>query len=354
MKNKRMYKIVPAMLALAIVVSMFSFIGCSAPVVEQFSEESLKVETFEDSVITLASGETVAEGGVLKQLVTASVDVSESYVEQVQFLWSVSWADPAVTLKLSDYIKIESFGPNNNTCRIICSAPFVDDVFVICRIRGTELEAVCRVSYQGIPTAIAFEQGDITSVNLWYKDFLQNIHEPEVWHLFEGQTYNIPIDLQNIFGSNAGYGYEPDFSITVTYVDSFKLHLKKIDEQGNIVEENETHWLRPVFDMGKIILGDSDTYSLKTTLAKLSIEGQSLKIEPLCAVENVSMYGASRPHQFTAKFNGHGSLVQGMNIPTYYFTVTVTENKSGVSQDLHFTIVSPFSNFAIDNATVIF
>ena len=278
--------------------------------------------------------------GKLSLFVTASAEsVNENYVEKTltatvlpenapdkSLDWSVEWYlnnQGENSGNVTDYVTVTPTSDGSNVASVKCYRAFPGSTIVVtCTTRVGNFSARCIVTYLGTPSTFNIVQEGGT------KEYDED-WGVEIINLPIGQTYNFDLSLNNIFGV-----VTDDYarSWEVTNVGVGRLYLK--------VEQNINGVIQPV-----------ETWDYEADKAEFCctarVEDGTLKINSIKSFEAMSFYRTSGRAgvQFTfIDYNGA--------IP--YYSITVTEKNSGLSQTINVRPEAVITDVSLDKGNLVF
>lgn len=309
--------------------NQMSEIDFNADTNESLTADMVEIEFVDGAVekgILLSSGEAVAASdGTWSKTLTATVLPEDSNNKLVD--WSIQWQytnqDFENRYSVLDFVTLTNDGKGSNVATITVHQAFEGHpVLVKVTTRDGGLTATCIVKYVGIPTAM-----NIDTSMLNEGDILAN------------SNATLPIVLTNDFGTstNEYVNNYARFSVSVVANGSFKVSRMF----ANMVTSSTTE--------ANINLADVSDISNLTAV----VENGFLKIY---ATGSVTSYYINN-----SVADGGTGLGGTTDITTYlsgvencYWTITVTDNYSGVSKTINVGIYSNNTSVTMSSSELVF
>jgi hypothetical protein len=281
-------------------------------------------EVVTSSYIRLLAGAeatTASDVGIAKTL-TAIVEPANAPNKQVD--WDLYWAEDADLgdQPIGDYLTLTPASDGATTATLRCIQSFrgsVAYVKVTTRVGG--YEAICRVSFIGVPETLSLDTTGLTACT-GYDSFMYEI-------AINGAT--LAINLDNVFHDVGNDAYN---DITITLEGLGKIYVQNWNSvQGWTDSESEV-----------------TLESLKSEFVTVSLSGHNLVISPIKTVENYyeSYQSYNTGAAYTNKFKGYVSGSTGAPQVTPHFKVSVRYGMSNtVVYILNFKIVSTVTGVSL-------
>ena len=255
------------------------------------------------SPVTVA---TTANTTVLKQTLTATVIPVTAANKQVD--WSIAWADSKNTRNVTDYVTVTPKTDGSTVATVACFKPFDGNIVITVTTRDSAFFTQCIVSYVGKPTDVVFT-GNLTATSGLYRV------APE-------GSYTFNVSLTNPIGT-VGEQFD-DIEVSVGAVGSVILGYREYYTMS---------------DTEKWYEASNVTVELKTLTDKFISATYSngvLTVNTLGAIEDyyesMQRLDGGRTRAYKNQFRSY--------VNDCYFTVTITEKTSGLSETIKFRIDS--------------
>ena len=253
------------------------------------------------SPVTVA---TTANTTVLKQTLTATVIPVTAANKQVD--WSIAWADSKNTRNVTDYVTVTPKTDGSTVATVACFKPFDGNIVITVTTRDSAFRTQCIVSYVGKPTDVVFT-GNLTATSGLYRV------APE-------GSYTFNVSLTNPIGT-VGEQFD-DIEVSVGAVGSVILGYREYYTMS---------------DTEKWYEASNVTVELKTLTDKFISATYSngvLTVNTLGAIEDyyesMQRLDGGRTRAYKNQFRSY--------VNDCYFTVTITEKTSGLSETIKFRI----------------
>ena len=214
--------------------------------------------------------------------------------------WAVAWADSSNSASVTDYVTVTPTSNGSTTATVTCYQAFKGNIIVTVTTRESGYTADCIVTFVGVPTEIKVTS-DLTE-------------QTDGYHLGIGSAYTFNVALDNPFNS-VGADYQ-NVTATLNGVGSVILSYKEY-----YISSGTENW----FDT-------SDTEvtlaSLKNKFITINYANGILTVNTLKSIESyyesVDTMDGGRTKAYENIFRSY--------VTDCYFTVKLTETKSGLSQ----------------------
>ena len=255
---------------------------------------------FTDEAPVIRKLESPLRGAVTTVSKTITATVLPATAANTQVDWSVTWGG-SQSGTVTDYITVTSASDGSTTATVTCQSPFSGEIVIVCTTREGGYIATCTVTFAGHPTDMSF------SSNATLSD--------DAYHLGIGVTYDFSIALDNPFHSVGSQFH--DFSVTVTGVGQIEVGDMDQSRSGSRM------WYQTSFH-------DISLDSIKDNFIYATCSNGTLFIQTKQAIESYyrssQIIDSGRTITYSDKFHAFSG--------DCYFNVTVTENRSGISQTI--------------------
>ena len=324
---KHTKKIIALLLAAVTVFSMLALVGCTPEDTETTETEAvasvaentvskLQLQPVNTQFVTLSATPMLlsAKSGTLQQTLTATVIPATAANKSVD--WSVAWADSSNTKNVTEYVTVTPKSDGSTTATVTCYKAFEGNIVITVTTRDSGFKAQCIATYIGKPTDIVFTSS-LTAASDGY-------------HVAPGGSYNFNVSLTNPFGS-VGSQFD-DIEVTVSAVGSVVLGYYEY-----YTASGSTKW----YDSSDTTVALS---TIQDKLISATYSNGVLTVNALKAIEDyygsMTRQDGGRTRAYTNAFRSYAS--------DCYFTVTVTEKTSGLSE----TIKIRFDNTAVASVSL--
>ncbi|MDD3831654.1 MAG: hypothetical protein PHW00_03235 [Clostridia bacterium] len=240
-----------------------------------------------------------SESGSVSKTITATVLPTTATNKAVD--WSVEWGDSSNTATVTDYVTVTPDSDGSTNATITCYQAFSGNILVSVTTRENGYSASCIITFVGIPTEMTISGSVIP-------------YSTNTYDLGIGNSYTFNVALSNPFNSvSSTYN---NYTCTLAGVGSINVgYMEHFNSSGNDV------W----YDTSNAVL---TLDSIKNSFIAVGYENGTLTIATVKSIE--SYYASSkridsgRTVAYTDKFRSY--------VDDCYFTVTITEITSGISQ----------------------
>ena len=310
----------------AIVLVVAATVGClvySLALNKQITE-AMSFEYFNTENVQIAE---LASTSYTKTL-TATVLPSDAQDKSVD--WSYAWEDSSITDDVTTYLSVVPSEDGSTTATVTCLKGFLNRKIIITvttRVGG--FSATCVVKYLGVPETLTIDKSA-------YSTAYDSTVSKDLTQIYSNSTYDIPLVLSNAMNSvGSGYG---SYKITLTAPGTILVNNKVVtnstgavtnntEEYTFSIQENSDGSLYPTVQIGSSFL----------TPIEVSIVNGKLHVVTKDAMLAYSTYSGNPAGSSTR-------TVTGMkNGQTAYYSVTVTETNTNLSQTINFKILSKVS-----------
>ena len=337
-KNQRLKKLVKMMGACFLIgaVSLSSLVGC-APTNQGMLEDvnpSMAEDVLTPGFDVIASNTAElklfsSEANVVKgervyfveKTITATVYPLDAQSKYKEVKWSLDWVDETDEDDVSNYVVIEQSATDSKVLTLRCYQAFLNrDMVLTCETVYGSFTATARVSYYGAPTSFSLS-------GLPDKSFVGNL---EYYELFNGEKVAASPILKNEFDC-VNPEFAPEYSVNV---QAF----------GSVILTNGSE----VSFLAKQVEGDANRYNVSLpfgtgaySVATVLLSKTGLSVDGIKSVEALNagdfVFDSFKPGE-----------------PFCYFTVTITENVTGISNSYSFRVVSKPSSVSLDLSEIVF
>lgn len=313
---------------------------------ENLSAEPIAITTISESGIMvlekpmyLGAGDGGSGDSAFAKTLTATVLPVDAPDKSVD--WSVAWAPDAsrASQQVSQYITVTPNSDGSNIAVVRCLKSFEGDhihVTVTTRVGG--FSATCQVEYIGVPQTLAIDTTGKTVVtdSAWGKSML----EVEC-----GSTASLNLNLDNeLHAVGASYG---NYTFSVVAHGSIDIdihaHNNSSGEDTYSVSQIELRVGENMTSDGKYQL-----YLENLLIAQVSVENGKLVIKADTAMSSFAFMGGNRGGWAQRTFKQY---TDGKNP---YFTITVTENTTGLSKSIDVKTKATVTSVNMSAATMSF
>lgn len=347
-----MKKVLSIILATVIVLGAACMVGCAigesgstngGTPNNNASVQSVRMAMGSPMTLTASNGAQYVEKNLTATVRPSTAD------QRVDF--SVAWGDGAALASepVTDYVTVTQTTDGSTSAKVRCYKNFGEDTIVItCRTRDGGFSDTCNVKFIGFCSDITL---DASGAGITKKS---GETRGEYYELMTGTTYNIPIELGNIFG----YVGTSDLSVA----------LGGSKDSIGFVNNLETSYFSR-----KGVIETVDISDCVSQFLTASIEGNVLKIttsdkyifsgdkfnKPDSSLVSIH-YESNLNASFQWKEQGIVKTAEELNAANAkasaaaYFTVTVTDNITGTAQTIKVWVESSVTDVILDNSTLQF
>lgn len=263
---------------------------------------------------TVRPAPDLVEEGVVSKTLTATVYPATA--ENTLVDWSVAWGDSSNTATVTDYVTVTPSSAGSKTATVTCKKAFTGNIIVTVTTRENGYSASCIVTYLGIPTDVTLS-GTLTESS-------------GTFNMGIGQTYTFDVGLTNPFNS-VGSQFN-SISVSVNGVGSVILgYMEKNNSSGN---EN---W----YD------SSDETVTLESLKANFITVSYANKKLTVTTIKSIESYYESTSRLDSGRTTAYNNKFRSF-VDDCYFTVTVKENTSGLSE----TFKIRFDNTVVTGVSV--
>lgn len=327
---KHTKKLIALLLAVVTVFSMLALVGCTPEDTETTETEAVNVaaneatktglslEPVNSQFITLSATpmmlSTKSGTNTLQQTLTATVLPATAANKAVD--WSVAWADSSNTKSVTEYVTVTPKSDGSTTATVTCYKAFEGNIVITVTTRDSGFKAQCIATYVGKPTDIVFTSSVTPAA--------------DGYHIAPGGSYTFNVSLTNPFGS-VGSQFD-DIEVTVSAVGSVVLGYYEY-----YVSSGTTKW----YD------SSDTTVALSTIQDKLISASYTDGVLTVNALKAIEDYYGSMQRLDSGRTRGYSNAFRSY-ASDCYFTVTITEKTSGLSE----TIKIRFDNTAVASVSL--
>lgn len=312
---------------------------------ETLSAEPIAITTISESGIMvlekpmyLGSGSGSSDSAFAKTL-TATVYPVDAPDKSVD--WTAAWAPDAsrASQQVSQYITVTPTSDGSNTAVVRCLKSFEGDyIYVTVTTRVGGFSATCQVEYVGVPQTLAIDTTgkSVVTDSAWGKSML----EVEC-----GSTASLDLKLDNeLHAVGSSYG---NYTFSVVAHGSIDIdihaHNNSSGEDTYSVSQIELRVGENMTSDGKYQL-----YLENLLIAQVSVADGKLIVEADTAMSSFAFMGGNRGGWAQRTFKQY---TDGKNP---YFTITVTENTTGLSKSIDVKTKATVTSVNMSAATMSF
>ena len=343
---KRTISIISILTILVIVscATALCFVGCQTANQNKQSSVSgdmLSIQqTTEMATVSLEVSAPVyfsgGDGGSPYTEQTVKAIISPDTVQDQHVTWSLAWASGASLSShpVENYIVLEQDG--STTCTLKCYQAFRgSNIILTCTTRQNNKTCTATITYNGVPSTIAL--GDASGAGSY------NLGSMTVPSLYVGSTYNVPINLGNIF-NDVGSDYN-NYTVTVSGVGSVVLGKYVVSARGAGWNSADDHTVEVSTFASQMVSCTTTGATLKITVNK-SIYGycESTTTSHPEGLGETTTYN-NKVHSVNTDSNG--------NKP--YIVITVKQNTSNITTTYKCFLEEAVTSVSIQgSSTIIF
>lgn len=283
--------------------------------------KKLDVETLSTSALSLTDSDDKTV--LVAYELTATIYPEDATNQEVDY--SIAWEDATTYGEndVTDYVDVIQDSDGSLTATVVCYAAFGDDTIkVTVTTRENQLTASCMVYFVGKAETI-----EITSDDLLVSE---TDERGEYFALEKSSSYSFDISLDNVFGVVGSY----DLSAEVSASGSFYMDMMYYSSTGLVSGGTQSVDLSDHIDDFITSASVSDTTLTITTGSNI-----------------LSTYAS---YYFTE--TGDDGLIYYYYVAdtadSCYFTVTVTDSVSGLSEGINLWIVATASSISLSAASI--
>lgn len=285
-----------------------------------------------------------ADGATVSKTLTATVLPEDAPDKSVD--WSVMWVVPiSEDAVVTDYVTVTPQSDGSNVATVTCHQEFEGGVIhVVCTTRVGGFEAICRVSYDGVPEVL----------RMMYEGENTTMEELEV---LAGQSYSVELQLSNTLGAvGSKYG---DYEI-VSFRMQGRFNARKEYIVNGTVQKSEDFVINledPSFTLygdGGIGTGATVTIS-PSEFASVTLEGNTIQIQAHYNEQSYS-YPSVYPRTGTrVRFVGEYYDPRGGGVPEdCRLVLSVREKVSGLTAMMYIDVISTVTSVSVDSSEITF
>ncbi len=293
---------------------------------------------------TLAAAQ--ANGQTVDVQIKASVSPWDAANQQVDY--SVAWgaAPTHGTEAVTDYVTVTQDSDGSLTATISCKKAFGSDkIIVTVTTRNGGYTAKCTVSFVGVASTISITNGSLNPIS--------DTNRGSYYELGTNKTYNFTVNLGNIFNTIGSK------NLTVTLGGNGSLYFGKEFVDGNSGMGNFT-------DMSQKSMADMvNNFITSATISgnTLTIKTGTKVIESYYSSAENDEYGLGTYYYNRYVFEDEYGFTSGTDfekngkantaaLPSCYFTITVKDTVSGLSETIRVWIVTSVKSVSLNKTTV--
>lgn len=347
---------------LLVVLTIFAAIFAAIYFVKQDShiaDNTLNVETENgfDNTKTYAMPKTMAftakslaaaqaNGQTVDVKIKASVSPWDAANQAVDY--SIAWGVAPTHGKeaVTDYVTVTQDADGSLTATISCKKAFDSDkIIVTVTTRDGGYTAKCTVSFVGVANSIVISNSTLNPIS----DSNRGVY----YQLGTNKTYNFDIALENIFGKVGSQ------NLTVTLGGSGSLYFGKEFVDGS-------SGMASFSDMSQKSMADMvNSFISSATISgnTLTLKTGSKVIESYYSSAENDEYGLGTTYNDRYVFEDEYGLTGGKDfekngkantaaLPSCYFTVTVKDTVSGISETIKVWLVTSVKGVSLDKTNV--
>ena len=361
-----MKKLLTIILSVILAFGAFALVGCGKTdtMTNETSDGTSSIKTLSVKSVTapkiggkIISNYTTRSGqaGISKRI-TATVLPADAANKTVDYrLFWISDAERADE-PVSDYVVIEQDSDGSASATITCIQPFgTDKIIAQVVTREGKYTSECVLTYEGLISEMAITSSTLNTVN--------TAERGDYYELYTGNTYTFTVDMDNELHNVGAY----DLSVSTGGNGEFwfaRLANYETHTQSMI---STTGWF--TFAPSKINLNDiSDKFITATVSGNqvtVSVNSKALNNyyeenssksrdymyfgeEPIYVMEGLSqtydwLYSNSQQRKENAQ-----------NLPSAYFTLTVTDSRTNVSQTIKLWVESGVDSVSLSTQSIVF
>ena len=213
------------------------------------SKVSLAAVTPMRMAVNPRSGAATAAVNYVTQTIKATVFPENA--SNVKVDWSIAWESSSQTANIASYIEVVPVTEGGLTANVNCYRALPGNAVITVTTRDGGHQATCTVKFVGIPSSMEVTHASLT----------QGTGGSYIVPMFQRQTYNFDINLNNIFNS-VGTSYK-NFSVV------------SVTPYGNIMAGSYCDYGDGTDDWSSIVKTPLSTYKSDFTA---TISGSTLKV----------------------------------------------------------------------------
>ncbi len=297
-----------------------------------------------------ALAEAVAAGTSVDVKVSVTVYPVDAADKTVDF--SVAWGVAPTNGKnaVTDYLTVTPDSDGSTTATVSCKKAFgSDQIIITATSRDGGCTATCTVTFVGKASGMS-----VTSTSLTAKS---NTGRGSYFELGTGKSYNFDVNLTNVFNSVGSK------NLSVKLGGSGSLYFGKYwsDDAGGIygdMAKKEMSEMVNTFITSATVSGT--TLTIQTGKTYIENYYSREEADPYYTTTyyydkyvRYDEYGTNRGHLISDDYDGNANYNK-TNIDNCYFSVTVTDSVSGLSQTIKLWVVSSVSSLSFSKNTLTF
>ncbi len=290
----------------------------------------------------------LASGSSVDVKVSVTVYPVEAADKTVDF--SVGWGVAPTNGKntVTDYVTVTPDSDGSTNATVSCKKAFGNDQIIITATsRDGGCTATCTVTFVGKASGMSITHSSLTAKS--------NSGRGSYFELGTGKSYNFDVNLTNVFNSVGSK------NLSVKLGGSGSLYFGKCwsDDSGAVYSEmakKEMSELVNTFITSATISGTTLNISTNRTYIENYYSRSSSDDFTTYYYDQYvryDEYGTSRGQMTSDDYTGK-STYNKTNIDSCYFTVTVTDSVSGLSQTIKLWVVSSVSSLSFSQKTLTF
>ena len=290
----------------------------------------------------------IASGNSVDVKVSVTVYPVEAADKTVDF--SVDWGVAPTNGKntVTDYMTVTPDSDGSTNATVSCKKAFGNDQIIITATsRDGGCTATCTATFVGKASGMSITNSSLTAKS--------NSGRGSYFELGTGKSYNFDVNLTNVFNSVGS----KNFSVKLGGSGSLYFGKSWSDDAGSIYGEmakKEMSEMVNTFITSATISGTTLTIQTNQTyIENYYSRSSSDDITTYFYDRYVKYdeYGTSRGHLMTDDYDGNAAYNKS-NIDNCYFTVTVSDSVSGLSQTIKLWVVSSVSGLSFSQKTLTF
>lgn len=282
--------------------------------------------------ILMSLATTAAEGQYVEK--TASAVVSPAEAAEAGVDWTLAWTDGSEDLNISDYVELIIAEDGAATVALRCYQAFDKEMTLTVTTRDGGFSDSIPVQFVGHPSEMTVSSGSVSEIDGFY-------------NLGTNRTYTFDIDLSNIFGQVGG----TDIQITKGGEGSLYFG-DQYSQYGGYYWQNVTlKTMESIFDKFLTVSLDGNILTVKTASRVIKSYHDSQYWDDVTGstVTAGTYLDEVNNDTYREELNYNNSNYDGC-----YFTVTITEASTGLSETLNFKIGTGVNGVNISSGAITF
>ena len=285
----------------------------------------------------------------VSKTISATVEPSTALNKFVDY--RVFWAAGAEreNENVSDYVIVEQDSDGSVNATVTCFQGFGDDVIVVQVVtREGGYTAECNVTYVGLLTEMSVTSSTLNTVNTQERG--------DYYELYTNNTYTFTVDMDNDLHDVKNY----DLSVTAGGVGEFYFFDKVVyEEYGARGSFSPAGWYPEKMPVGNMLKGPN-LYSLNDIVDKffevvlnnnvvtVTVKDKELSnyYEAVSETYREFVYDTYGINYYSGRTPSE-SLENEQNLPSAYFTVTVTDANTNIASTVKLWVVSSVNGVSL-------